>query len=54
MALTLADAEAMARLAAAHPGLVIPFATCDPRLPGAAPWQAGRAAAGSFQQVVHQ
>ena len=25
-----------------------------PRLPGAAPWQAGRAAAGSFQQVVHQ
>lgn len=28
--------DELAELARAHPGLVIPFATCDPRLPGAA------------------
>lgn len=31
-----AQHDELAALAAAHPGLVIPFATCDPRLPGAA------------------
>lgn len=31
-----AQHDELAALAAAHPGLVIPFAACDPRLPGAA------------------
>lgn len=31
-----AQHDELAELAAAHPGLILPFATCDPRLPGAA------------------
>lgn len=31
-----AQHDELAAVAAAHPGLVLPFATCDPRLPGAA------------------